>query len=165
MKKNVMLVLVICMLATVAFAEGETATETATETKSSTIGARAGYSFSPDQFFIGAHMDLGQVVGPTRLVPNIEFGFGNDMTLICFNGDFIYDFEGTPWGVGGELGLIYSSYDVPGLDDSFSDTNLGMSLLGDYRLVLGNGKTLLLEAKVGLIDSPDFKLTVGYDLF
>ncbi len=156
MKKIVILVLAISMLATFAFAEGET--------KSMDIGARAGYSISPDQIFLGAHMDLGQLVGPMRVVPNIEIGFGNDVTLMCFNGDLIYDIENTPFSVGGELGLIHSSVDL-GPFGSASSTDIGLSILGDYRLEMSNGKTLLLEGKLGLTNSPDFKFTVGYNFF
>lgn len=166
MKKLMILVLAIGMLATSAYAEGET------ETTGSTIGARAGYSISPDQFFFGAHMDLGQLAGPMRIVPNVEIGFGDNLTLICINGDLVYDFADTPWSVGGELGIIYSSWDDGGLSDipgfesyDSSSTDIGLSVLGDYRLVMSNGKTLLLEGKLGLTNSPDFKFTVGYNFF
>ena len=47
------------------------------------------------------------------------------------------------------------------IDDS--DTNIGLSAVGDYRLTLNSGKTLLLEAKLGISDSPDFKFTVGWN--
>ncbi len=165
-KKIVIFTLVLSMVASFAFAEGEA------ESKSLDIGARAGYSISPDQFFLGAHMDLGKLVGPMRLVPNIEIGFGNDLTTMCFNGDLIYDFEDTPWGVGGELGIIHTSWDdgglsdIPGYEDiDSSSTDIGLSALGNYRLEMSNGKILLLEGKIGLANSPDFKLTVGYNFF
>lgn len=163
MKKLVILVMVICMMANVALAQDEST--------GSTIGARAGYSLSPDQFFLGAHMDMGQIVGPMRLVPNVEIGFGNDLTLVCLNGDLVYDFAGTPWSVGGELGIIFTSWDdqgyndIPGVDIDTSSTDVGLSVLGDYRLEMSNGKTLLLEGKLGLSNSPDFKFTVGYNFF
>ncbi len=164
MKKCLILVLAISLVATFAFAEGES--------KSSTIGARAGYSISPDQIFLGAHMDLGKLLGPMRLVPNFEIGFGNDVTVMCFNGDLIYDFEGTPWSVGGEVGFIHTSWDdyglseIPGYGDfDTSSTDIGLSVLGDYRLEMSNGKILLLEGKLGLTNSPDFKITVGYNFF
>jgi len=104
-------------------------------------------------------MDMGQVLPPMRLVPNVEIGFGNDVTMICFNGDLIYDFADSPFGIGGELGLNYADVSNAG-----SNTDLGMSVLGNYRLVMKNGHNMLLEAKIGLLDSPDFKFTVGYSL-
>ncbi len=165
MKKLVILVMALSLMAGMAFAEGESGSE------SLGIGARAGYSISPDQFFLGAHMDLGQLVGPMRLVPNIEIGFGSSLTTMCFNGDLLYDFEGTPWAAGGELGIIHTSWDdgglsdIPGVEYDSSNTEIGLSVLGNYNLELSNGKILLLEAKLGLANSPDFKLTVGYNFF
>ncbi len=123
------------------------------------FGLRGGLTLSPDQVHIGGHMDMGQVLPPMRLVPNVEIGFGNDVTMICFNGDLIYDFADSPFGIGGELGLNYA--DVSGAG---SNTDLGLSILGDYRMGLSNSHTLLLEAKIGVLDSPDFKITVGYSL-
>ena len=165
MKKIVILALAISMMATMAFAQGET------ESKPMAFGARVGYSISPDQFYVGAQADLGNVFGPGRLVPNVEFGFGDNLTTICFNGDYLYDFEGTPWTVGGEVGIIYTSWDdgglsdIPGYDYDSSSTDIGLSVLGNYNLVLSNGKILVLEAKLGLANSPDFKLGVGYNFF
>lgn len=124
------------------------------------IGLRAGLTSSPDQFHFGAHADLGTVLPPMRLVPNIEIGLGDHITLISLNGDLIYDFQQSPFGVGGELALQFWDHEWAG-----SDTELGLSALGDYRLHLNNGKILLLEAKVGLMDAPDFKFTVGYSFF
>jgi hypothetical protein len=122
------------------------------------LGLRAGLTVDPDQFHFGGHLDLGQVLPPLRLVPNVEFGFSSDLTFIALNGDLLYDFQDTPWSVGGELGLNF-------IDPDFgnSQTDLGLSVLGDYRLRLDSGKTLLLEAKIGLVDSPDFKFTVGWN--
>ena len=132
----------------------------ATTANAAEFGLRGGLTVNPDQFHVGAHVDLGNVLPPMRLVPNVEIGFGDNMTVIAMNGDLIYDFANSPFGVGGELGLIYK--DFYGHD---SNTDLGLSALGNYRLGLNNGKTLLFEAKVGLLDSPDFKFTVGYSFF
>ena len=122
------------------------------------FGARAGLTVNPDQFHIGAHADMGRVLEPLRLVPNVEIGFGDNLTLFAINGDLLYDFADTPWSVGGELGLNVWSPDGGG-----SHSDLGLSAIGDYRLGLSNGKVLLLEAKVGLVDSADFKFTVGWN--
>lgn len=124
------------------------------------IGLRAGLTSGPDQFHFGAHTDLGTLLPPMRLVPNVEIGFGDDITLVSLNGDLIYDFPRTPFGVGGELAMQFWDHDLGG-----SDTELGLSALGNYRLQMNNGKTLLLEVKLGLMDAPDFKATVGYSFF
>ncbi len=165
MKKIVILALAISMVASFAFAQE------GAESKSTAFGARVGYSFSPDQFYVGAQADFGHVFGPGRLVPNFEIGFGDSFTTMCFNGDYLYDFEGTPWTVGGEIGVIHSSWDdgglsdIPGFDFDTSSTDIGLSVLGNYNLEMSNGKTLVLEAKLGLANSPDFKLGAGYYFF
>lgn len=162
MKKIVIFALAMALVTTGAFAQDET------ESTPIAFGARAGYSFNPDQFFIGAHTDLGMVLSSVRVVPNVEFGFGGDWTTIAFNGDFIYDFSDTPWGVGGEVGVIYTSWDDnSGFPSDFetSSTEVGLSALGNYRLAMNNGKTLTIEGKIGLANSPDFKLSVGYNFF
>jgi hypothetical protein len=143
MKRLVLLSIAICLVAGTASA--------------AEFGLRGGLTIDPDQFHIGGHIDLGPVLDPLRIVPNIEIGFGSDHTVIAFNGDLIYDFPDTPWSIGGELGMNYVDHDNAG-----SNTDFGLSVLGDYRVGLSSGKTLLLEAKLGLIDSPDFKFTVGW---
>ncbi len=156
MKKFVIFALV-ALLATPVLAQ---------EADKADFGARAGFTFSPDQFHFGAHADLGAVIKDTRLVPNIEFGFGDHLKVISLGGDLIYDFKSSPFSLGGELALIYTKLDLDlpnGFDDS--NTDFGLSVLGQYHLALSNGKILTFEAKLGLVDSPDFKATVCYDLF
>jgi hypothetical protein len=127
------------------------------------FGLRAGVTVDPDQFHFGGHYDAGFVGTNLRVVPNIEVGFGDNITLVCVNGDLLYDFPTSPWAVGGELGLNFWNYDsgFPGANDS--DTDVGLSAVGNYRLGLSSGQTLLLEAKLGIADSPDFKFTVGWN--
>ncbi len=163
MKKILVLVLALGLVSSVAVAEGESS--------GMEIGLRAGLTLSPDQFHVGAHTDLGQLVGPMRLVPNIEVGFGDSITMICINGDLVYDFPDTPFSVGGELGINYMKFDfgdyesIPGFEVDDTSTDLGISVLGNYNLKMSNGKTLLLEAKLGLTNSADFKFTAGYNFF
>lgn len=123
------------------------------------IGLRAGLTKDPDQVHVGAHTDMGLILPPMRLVPNVEVGFGDNTTRVCLNGDLIFDFAGSPFGVGGELGLNWADYKGKG-----SDTDLGLSVLGNYRLGLASGNTLLFEIKFGLMDSPEFKATVGFSI-
>jgi hypothetical protein len=152
MKRLILLTLVLSLTA---------GTAAATE-----YGLRAGLSIDPDQFHFGGHADLGPVIETWRFVPNIEIGLGNDVTLIALNGDLIYDFPESRWSVGGELGINIANYDVPnipGVDIDDSSTDIGLSALGNYRLTLNSGKVLVLEAKLGLLDSPDVKFTLGWN--
>ncbi len=154
MKRILLTSLVVCLLAGTATAG------------SAVFGARAGLTLSPDQIHVGGHVDLGQVTPSIRIVPNVELGFGDNLTFIAINGDVLYDFANTPWSVGGELGINTTNFDtpdIPGVDIDSSATDVGLSALGNYRLVLSSGKTLILEAKLGLTNSPDVKFTLGYN--
>jgi len=163
MKKFCALALVILLVTPVLAQDADSA-------RSVDFGARAGMTFNPDQVHLGAHADLGFVLDSIRFVPNFEIGFGEDLTVMSLAGDLIYDLEDKPFSLGAELALIHTELDVelpPGvdLDGDDSTDDLGLSVLGNYRLALSNGKILTLEAKVGVVDAPDFKATVMYNLF
>ncbi len=148
MKRLVILVILMSLVASQALAVG---------------GLRAGATINPDQLHVGAHVDFGAVVPPLRLQPNVEVGFGDDQTVVSLNGDLLYDFPGTMFYVGGELGINWVSWDING--QSGDDSDLGLSAIGGLRKTLASGTNMFLEAKLGLVDSPDFKFTVGFDIF
>ncbi len=143
MKRVLLVTVVLAMLATPVFAGG--------------FGIRGGLSVDPDQVYVGGHYNIHAATS-LRVVPNIEVGFGNDLTLWCLNGDVLYDIGQSPWSVGGELGLNIAK--VSGFS---SNSNLGLSAVGNYRLGLNSGNSLVLEVKIGLSDSPDWKFGVGYN--
>ena len=130
-------------------------------------GPRVGLTLDPDQVHVGAHMDYG-VFGPrVRFQPNIEAGFGNDLTLVAFNFEAAYRFRDrwdawTPY-LGGGLGLNWWNYDSG--PNNYSDTDLGASLLGGIERGLKNGNRFFLEVKLGLADSPDAKFTAGWTFY
>lgn len=132
-------------------------------------GPRVGLTSGPDQVHVGLHMDYG-VFGPrVRFQPNVEAGFGDNLTLVAFNFEAAYRFRDrwdawTPY-LGGGLGLNWVNYDsgYPGANDS--NTDLGMSVLGGIERGLKNGNRFFLEAKLGLADSPDAKFTAGWTFY
>jgi len=148
-KRLIILTIVLSLAAGQAFAAG---------------GLRGGLTVNPDQVHVGAHIDMGPALPPLRLQPNIEIGFGDDLTVVSLNGDLIYDVPRSGFYVGGELGVNFVSWDAPSGVDS-SDSDLGLSALGGVRKVLASGTAMFFEAKIGLVDSPDFKATVGFDIF
>jgi hypothetical protein len=133
------------------------------------IGAKAGLTFEPDQFAIGAFAQVSEPMLGWLIVPSVEFGFGDDITTICLQGDFIYTFpelQTTNWGwfVGGGLGLAMYSWDAPpGYDGSQSE--FGLNLVGGASKELDSGNKLLGELRIGLGDIPDFKIMAGITLF
>ena len=103
-----------------------------------------------------------------NLKPGIELGFGDDITLLAINGDLIYEFtelETVEWGfyVGGSLSLYHASFDS-GLGGG-SETDVGLTAVGGVKRKMLNGNDLFVELRLNIIDSPDFKFTVGITLF
>jgi len=128
------------------------------------IGVRAGFTGSPDQFHFGAHAFTGELFTGVDLTPNVEIGLGSGFTTIALNADFTYNFSelmSPPWGfyAGSELGLIIMNHDLA------SATDIGLSGLCGVTKILDNGHTAMAELKVGILDSPDIKITFGYTFF
>ncbi len=127
-------------------------------------GVRAGYQVDPDQPFFGAHADLGELVENLHFIPNVTIGFGDDATLLSISPDLSYWFPVEGVGslyAGGLLAFQWFKYDLevdlPGIDDT--DTELGFHAITG--LVL-NEAPIFFEANIGIEDTPDFKLAVGY---
>ena len=58
-----------------------------------TIGARAGVSVNPEQFYFGAHAETPSLADRLRFRPNVEIGLGDDITIAAFNVEFAYHFD------------------------------------------------------------------------
>jgi hypothetical protein len=119
------------------------------------VGARAGVSVDPDQFYFGGHFQTEPLVDNLRFRPNVEIGLGDDVTLVGFNVEFAYFFPTrNPWqlyaGGGPALNVINVN------DDTEAEGGLNV-LVG-----VQHSKGLFFEFKVGAFDSPEFKFGVGY---
>jgi hypothetical protein len=118
-------------------------------------GVRAGASVDPDQFYFGGHVETHPLVDRVHFRPNVEIGVGDDTTLVAFNFDLAYKFPGnrhwTPYVFGGPALNIINAHD---------DTDAG----GGFNFGLGieHRQGLFGEIKVGVIDSPNFKIGIGY---
>lgn len=128
-------------------------------------GPRLGLTVNPDQFHFGAHVDFGNLANRLRFQPNFELGFGDNLTLGAANFEVNYRF-GEKWDVwtpylGGGVGILFLNYDNNGLADG-SDTDFGASVLGGIEKGISGGDRFFMEAKLGLVDAPDLKLTVGW---
>ncbi|HEX5069867.1 MAG TPA: hypothetical protein VFV78_06585 [Vicinamibacterales bacterium] len=127
-------------------------------------GVRAGVSADPDQFFVGGHIETRPLISNLSFRPNVEIGWGDSMTALCFNFEFAYRFYldqkpfnagAKPWWiyVGGGPAAVYSHVDNGG-----SDFGGGFNFLAGVQ----HRKGLFAEIKGGVGDSPDFKFAVGY---
>lgn len=125
------------------------------------IGIRAGVSASPDQFYIGAHMNVTEIVENFWFRPNAEVGFGDGLTLLTLNPEFVYNLriksrEWTPYIGGGPSFLVGSFKNATGGHDT--DTGGGFNFVGGIQ----QKKGFMAEIKIGAFDSPDFKLGIGW---
>ncbi len=122
-------------------------------------GLRGGLSVDPDQFFFGGHIETSPLVDRLHFRPNVEIGFGDDITLISANMDFVYKFpRRNDWGIyaGGGPALNVFMFDDDISDDS--ETEGGLNLL----VGVENARGLFFEFKAGFVDSPNFKFGVGW---
>lgn len=126
------------------------------------LGPRIGFSLEPDQFVFGGHADFGDLFPNANLVlPVIEIGVGNDVTVTSIGADLLYRFsdrfgDWTPFA-GGELAFIISSYDLPN-GEGDTNTDLGLSGVVGVDKRIGESNRFGVEAKIGFMDSPDFKV-------
>jgi hypothetical protein len=125
-------------------------------------GLRAGVSADPDQFYFGAHLDTGRIVGDLSFRPNVEVGVGNDLTTVAGNFEFVYWIPlrrsaAAIYAGGGPAINVYRWGDN-GRGDSHTDTQPGFNLL----VGVAHRRGLFGEFKLGLLDSPEVKFGVGY---
>ncbi len=133
-------------------------------------GFRAGVSANPDQVFGGFHVDLGEPVKHLRLMPNVEFGVGDDTKLLAVNLGAHWEFTTTSWGgwmpyAGAEVGFQYVKFDniprTPRRPFDDDDTDVQLSAVGGVASRLKGGNSWFFEVKVGLLEDPDVKAMVG----
>src|SRR5262249_51696799 len=71
-------------------------------------GPHVGLQQNPDQTVLGAQVQFNGVAPRVAFVPGIDFGFGQDLSLISMSGDFHYGIvTGSTWQpyVGGGVSL------------------------------------------------------------
>jgi len=126
------------------------------------FGLRAGASVDPDQFHFGGHMVSEPLVADLTFRPNMEIGVGSDVTGVTANLEFAYRIPipkrqfGIYFGAGPALNI----YRFGDSHRRRNDTDVG----GGFNILVGleHRKGLMGEIKVGLIDSPELKITFGY---
>src|SRR5262245_32531122 len=89
MQRTLRFILLVCVLSCVGFA-AHAATY---------WGPRAGISSDPDQLVVGGQVVFTEIAPKISFEPDVELGFGDDVTLVALNGDFHYNFElsGSDW--------------------------------------------------------------------
>lgn len=132
-------------------------------------GPRMGLTLEPDQFHAGVHMDLGYISDHVRVHPNIEVGVGDDLTIVALNlAEAAYRFS-SEWNVwtpylGGAMSIYIVDRDRRFGNDG-SDTEVGLSAIGGIEKGLSGGSRFFVQTRLGLIDSPDLSLTIGWTFY
>lgn len=135
----------------------------------SSFGFRAGFSSSPDQLVLGGQMSVGEVAPNLTFDPNLDLGFGDNVTILAFNLDMHYHFDmvNSAWRpyLGGGAGIHHIQVDLPpGVgDDSF--TRVAGSFILGAGVPTRSGSRFFTELKIGLGDSAtsDLKMLVGWN--
>lgn len=126
------------------------------------IGPRGGVTIDPDQIHFGGQLDLGDLAPQLMLMPNIEVGLGDDRTVIApmFEVDYRFREDWGSWNpyLGGGIGPVFTSY-----DRGNNDTELGISVQGGIARQMSHASGFFfMEFKLGLVDYPDAKFTLGW---
>jgi hypothetical protein len=120
------------------------------------FGVRGGVTMNPDQVHLGGHYESPALIDHLHFKPNIEIGFGDDTTLVAGNFEFVYKFgEYGDWRFyagGGPAINFYSFDDLDGRTEGGATALIGAE----------SRQGLFFEVKLGAIDSPDFKFSVGW---
>jgi hypothetical protein len=61
------------------------------------IGPRVGLTVNPDQVHFGGHIDFGDLAENLMMLPNIEIGFGDNVTTVAPSFELDYRFR-SDWG-------------------------------------------------------------------
>jgi hypothetical protein len=129
---------------------------TTADAQSLAKGVRMGVSSDPDQFYFGGHVETRALIDRLHFRPNAEIGIGDNITTIALNFEFAYKFPAArrAWDVYALGGPALNIYNFNDDTHSRGGFNLGLGIEHD--------QGLFGELKIGAIDSPDFKLGIGY---
>jgi hypothetical protein len=107
------------------------------------------------------HVNAGSFAPKVRFQPGFEVGFGSDRIVAMIHVDAFYLFETSGWSpyLGGGLGIGIISRDRGNNGDDDVNVEAGVNLAGGFEW--GEANKYMLEARVGIGDIPDFKLTIG----
>ena len=131
------------------------------------FGLRGGLSANPDQFHGGLSFEAGSFK-KWLLRPSFDLGFGNGVRLGAANFDALYPFSGKKWRpyAGGGLGLNFIDVTNGVGEGRGLDIEPVLNVVGGLEWA-GTGRQsratrrYIVEARVGLGETPDFKLTMG----
>lgn len=130
------------------------------------FGPRLGLSIDPDQLVLGGQMMVGDLAPDVTFNPSLEFGFGDDATVIALNIDGQYHFrvQGSAWRpyAGFGLGINFIEIDLPSPPGDRSDTEVGANLIVGAGVPTRSNNRFFTEIRFGLGDIPELKIMAGW---
>ena len=130
-------------------------------------GPRMGFSVDPDQLVLGGQLVIGEIAPKVTFDPNLDLGFGDNLTVIAVGFDFHYHFSlrNSDWRpyLGAGAGVHFTDVDrsPPRSDDSYTD--VGGNIIIGTGIPTRGGNRFFTEMKLGLGDIPSLKLLAGWD--
>jgi len=119
------------------------------------LGLRAGASWNPDQFVVGAQAEVGSL-GLATIAPSIDLGFGDGSDLTAVNLDLRWYLFPLP-----QTGIQFYAAAGPTAVFVSSQSEIGLSLTAGAKIPMkGNGR-YNVEARFGIWDIPDLKVMLG----
>ena len=127
-------------------------------------GPHIGFGQGPDQTVIGGQLQWNGVAPRMAFVPGVDYGFNDVSSVLTLNGDFHYNLSySTAWqpyvGLGAEVNIWHDN----GSGDP-STTQTGGHLIVGAATRNRTGGRFFSELKLGLGDSPEMKLLLGWNL-
>lgn len=119
------------------------------------FGLRGGATINPEQFHFGAHLITNPFFENLTFRPNLEIGVSK-FVVVATNLEFAYEFhlDKKPFWIYAGLGPSV----IVAADGNSANAGGGFNIL----LGLEHRNGFMGEMKVGALDSPDLKFTIGY---
>ena len=123
----------------------------------SKFGLKAGAGFGPDQFVFGAQYSLTESLGIFQIIPNVEFGFGNNSSMVL-NVDFIAMFRAEKSSfamyAGGAPTLNFADY---------KELYLGLTGVVGTQVSIFKNTPTNLELRLGITKhAPDVRILLAF---
>ncbi len=121
------------------------------------FGLRGGFGLNPDQVVVGAQFSLGRKLAILRMIPSVDFGFGENLTTIALNVDFLIRLilEDASLGLYAGAGPTAVLYDFR---EGSSRWEIGLTPVVGVQLPLSRRFATNLEARFRVGNIPDFRL-------
>ena len=109
----------------------------------------------------GVQADVGRFGTLFRVLPSFDAGFGDDQSVYSINGDIVlplYSPAESALGfyLGGGPTILILDF-----DNTDSDTELGLSVIGGSRFAAGSRNAYTIEARFGIGDVPEIRVLFG----